>query len=165
MPVRQATTSDADVDALRALRLQAMDDAEHAFQSDRAREDARTPADWRAWLAHGATFFLHRDPGGDDPVGLVACVLDDDDPAIAWLLSMWVHPAARASGGADELVIAALDWARTAGARDVRLHVVESNERARRVYERHGFTPTGAQEIRDRDGAVETEMARPVDPP
>ena len=161
MPVRRATTVDAD--ALRSLRLQAMDDAEHAFQSNRAREEARTPADWQTWLERGATFFLEVHDGGDArPVGLAAGAIDDDDPAVAWLLSMWVDPGARASGGADELVAAVVDWAGSAGARVVQLHVVAGNDRARRVYERNGFVPTGASEIRARDGAVEIEMGRPA---
>jgi RimJ/RimL family protein N-acetyltransferase len=165
MRVRLATT--ADVDVLRSLRLQAMADAEHAFQSNRAREEARTPAEWRAWLEQGATFFLEVDGDGGDarPVGLAVGAVDDDDPARAWLLSMWVDPGARATGGADELVVAVVDWARKTGARVVRLHVVDGNDRARRVYERHGFLPTGSREIRERDGAVEIEMGRAVDDP
>lgn len=65
-------------------------------------------------------------------------------------------------GAAAALVGAVVDWARNEGARVVQLQVVASNARARRCYEKHGFTPTGRTSIRERDGAIEWQMERPI---
>jgi hypothetical protein len=35
---------------------------------------------------------------------MVAGLRDESDPAVVHLMAMWVHPAIRGSGGADELV-------------------------------------------------------------
>jgi len=77
-------------------------------------------------------------------------------------MSMWVDPASRGSGAADALIAAVLSWAEEEGARVMRLAVIETNVRARRCYERNGFRPTGKQIARERDGAIELEMERPL---
>jgi len=73
---------------------------------------------------------------------------------------MWVHPAARGTGGADELVHALVAWAEGERATIVRLDVIASNERARAFYERHGFRATGVESTRDGDGRIQTRMER-----
>jgi len=77
------------------------------------------------------------------------------------LMAMWVHPALRGSGAASALVQSVLDWAEARRASLVRLDVIEDNLRARRLYERHGFRPTGHITTRPRDGARELQMERP----
>ncbi len=59
---------------------------------------------------------------------------------------------------ADALVASVLSWAEAGGAVEVRLHVEKCNERARRFYMRNGFRSTGAEVVRERDGALEVEM-------
>jgi ribosomal protein S18 acetylase RimI-like enzyme len=44
----------------------------------------------------------------------------------------------------------------------VRLDVIEGNDRARRLYERHGFRATGHITVRARDGAREVQMERRI---
>jgi len=83
---------------------------------------------------------------------------DATDPAIVHLMAMWVHPALRGSGAASALVQAVLAWAEGRGASSVRLDVIDGNDRARRLYERHGFQPTGHSAMRPRDGAREVQM-------
>jgi ribosomal protein S18 acetylase RimI-like enzyme len=77
-------------------------------------------------------------------------------------MAMWVHPALRGSGAASALVQAVLAWAEERGARLVRLSVIDGNNRARRLYEKHGFQDTGHIALRPRDGAREVEMERRV---
>jgi GNAT superfamily N-acetyltransferase len=146
-----------DEPILRELRLQALTDAPDAFGSTYARELARTTADWQLWLAPGATFIFHESAGAR---GMVAGLHDEIDPAVVHLLAMWVHPANRGSGAADDLVAAVLAWARSEGAGLVRLKVIQANGRARRFYERIGFRPTGRQTVRERDGGIEIQMER-----
>jgi RimJ/RimL family protein N-acetyltransferase len=152
--MRRAIRGDEAI--LREVRLQALSEAPEAFGSTYEREAARTMADWQSWICGGAIFILDRPEGTR---GMVAGVADAADPSIVQLMAMWVHPAARGSGGADELVAAVLAWAKSQGAKSVSLKVIELNHRARRFYERCGFRVTGKEAIRARDGLVEVQMA------
>ena len=146
---------------LRDLRLQALAEAPEAFGSTYDRELARTPADWQRWLSSRITLILE-DAG--KACGLVTGMHDPDDSSIVYLMSMWVHPASRGSGAGDALVTELLTWARSAGARVVRLDVIRTNTRARRLYERHGFRLTGRETVRQRDGQIELQMERDLGP-
>jgi GNAT superfamily N-acetyltransferase len=157
--VRRAVIGDESI--LRDLRLQALSDAPDAFGSTYARELARTTADWQRWLSPGVTFLLEGPSGAG---GIVAGGRDASDPAIVHLMAMWVHPRRRGTDAADSLVAAVLSWARTEGAQVVRLDVVGSNARARRFYERNGFRPTGQETVRERDGHIEVQMERVLEP-
>ena len=57
---------------------------------------------------------------------------------------------------------AVLAWAQVRGASSVRLEVIDGNDRARRLYEKHGFEATGQIALRPRDSAREVQMERPV---
>jgi len=94
--------------------------------------------------------------------GIVAAVRDATDPEVVHLMAMWVHPVIRGSGASDDLVAAVAVWAGSEAARVVRLDVMQANERARRFYARHGFRPTGHEEVRERDGKIEVRMERLV---
>ena len=144
-----------DEDALRQLRIEALSDSPEQFGSTLDRERARTPEDWRSWIANAPTFFLQ---AGDQLRGLVCGVYHDDEPGAVFLVSMWVHPELRGSGGSAALVTALLQLLDERGVAQVYLEVVCGNESARRLYERHGFRATGGE--RPRGGLVEVEMLR-----
>ena len=146
---------------LRALRLQSLTDSPRAFSSTYEREVARTTEDWRRWLAPAATFILKAD---GEPRGLVAGVPDQNDSSIMHLMAMWVHPEIRGTGASDALISSVKGWAAQVGASQVRLKVVEGNERARRCYERAGFRATGRQSVLEKNGDIEIEMAWSGDP-
>jgi ribosomal protein S18 acetylase RimI-like enzyme len=65
-------------------------------------------------------------------------------------------------GHATRLVDAVRACAESDGARALYLHVGRENARARRFYERRGFSYTGGEVARVRDGAIELEMARSI---
>jgi len=153
--VRRAALGDEAI--LRELRLEAMCEAPDAFGSTYEKEVARTTADWRRWMSPGVTFILYEPAGAR---GMVAGVRDETDPAVVHLMAMWVHPQIRGSGGANELVAAVVAWAESVGAKLVRLKVIQGNDRARHFYERMGFSPTGQEEVRERDGRIEVHMER-----
>jgi ribosomal protein S18 acetylase RimI-like enzyme len=155
--IRRAESGDEPL--LREIRLEALAEAPEAFGSTLEREHARTLVDWQQWLSPSATFVLETDTG---PNGIAAAVPDSTDAAVVHLMAMWVHPALRASGAASALVQAVLVWAEGRGASLVRLDVIDGNERARRLYERHGFQATGQIAMRPRDGAREVQMERRV---
>jgi ribosomal protein S18 acetylase RimI-like enzyme len=138
----QALTAD-DWHLWRALRLQALTEDADAFGARLAdwqdvgdREDR-----WRARLSI---------PGGHDVVawcGEQPCGMASGVPAAgdSWitLISVWVAPGARGRGVGDALVADIVGHASDVGADGVRLDVAESNQAARRVYERHGFRLNG----------------------
>lgn len=153
--VRRAVPGDEPT--LRQLRLEALTDAPEAFCSTYDRELARTTADWQRWISRGVTLLLEESGVAR---GLVAGVWDAEDPSIVHIKSMWVHPALRGAGGADALVVEHLAWARTVGARLVRLDVIATNDRARRFYERHEFRATGPPSVREGDCREQLRMER-----
>jgi GNAT superfamily N-acetyltransferase len=155
--VRRARPGDEPT--VRSLRLQALSDAPDAFGSTYEREMARTPADWERWLSPMATFIATE---SGEPKGLVVGARDSHDPSVAYLLAMWIQPSLRGHGAADTLVAAVDAWAAVEGAAIVRLKFVRGNGSAERCYARNGFRPTGRETVRERDGAVEVEMERPV---
>jgi GNAT superfamily N-acetyltransferase len=157
-PVRRAVLGDEMI--LRELRLQALRDAPEAFGSTYERECGRTTAEWQQWLSPGATIVLYELTAAR---GMVAGLRDETDPAVVHLMAMWVHPAIRGSGGADELVSAVISWARSANAKLVRLKVIRGNDRARHFYERMGFRSTGHEGVRERDSVIEIQMERRAD--
>jgi GNAT superfamily N-acetyltransferase len=129
---------EADWALLRDLRLTALRDAPDAFWSTYDREVGLDETGWRDRLRDRAVFAGSH---AGEPAGLAAGYVDPDGEAN--LAMMWVSPAARGSGLADLLVRTVLDWARTAGRTRVLLWVADANTGARRLYERHGFVPTG----------------------
>jgi ribosomal protein S18 acetylase RimI-like enzyme len=129
----------------RELRLAALAEAPHAFgsrladwQGDGDREDR-----WRGRLsipgAHDIVAVLD-----DVPVGMASGVPTADADVVE-LISMWVAPAARGVGVADALMVDVERWARSTGARVLRLSVAPDNRAAIRLYRRNGFVDTGAQ--------------------
>lgn len=59
------------------------------------------------------------------------------------VISMWVDPSARGTGIADALIGAIAGWARSDGARTLKLWVADASPRARAFYQRAGFRATG----------------------
>ena len=154
MLVRRLTPT--DIDTLRRIRLEALRTDPDAFGSTLEREESRSDDDWRAWLGRGATFVAESD---GEPSGLVVA-LAQDDPSIVALLAMFVSSRVRRQGVGRALMEAAMEWAHAMGAERLELMVVEGNAPAASLYEACGFVYTGRSELRDRDGAVERQMAR-----
>jgi ribosomal protein S18 acetylase RimI-like enzyme len=144
-----------DVDVLRHIRLRALRDAPEAFWGTYESEVDQKPEDWRRWLATAALFVAE---DSDGTCGIAGGMAAPDNPAAAWLVSMWVAPERRGSGLADQLVAAVTAWAESEGRHRITLHVEEHNGRALRCYRRLGFALTGRRLHRPRDGAWELEM-------
>jgi ribosomal protein S18 acetylase RimI-like enzyme len=149
-----------DWETLREIRLAALAEAPYAFGSSYEREAVFTEEQWRGRLESRAiTFFaeLETEPA---PAG-IAGVYEENGRAD--LVSMWVRPGARGRGVADALVTAAADWAKAHGNDALYLWVTESNERARKLYDRCGFTPTGQRQPLPSDPSLpEIRMRRPL---
>lgn len=152
-----------DWPALRALRLEALQDAPIAYCEAYADAVRETDEGWRARAARGAE-------GGDSfqvlarlrglPVATAVGFLGAGDAVLA---AVYVTPACRGCGLLEAMVEQVAAWARERSCPRLRLLVHESNDRALRAYERLGFVATGHREPYPLDPATEeVELARPV---
>ena len=142
-----------DWPAWRAIRQRALAEAPAAFGSTLAEWQGAgdTEARWRDRLrAVPFNVLAEIDEAG---VGQVSGTAPDGDGVID-LISLWVAPEIRGAGAGDALVDSVVTWSRDQERPSVRLWVKRENARAVRLYERHGFVPTG-QTTRD-----EVEMQR-----
>ena len=140
----------------REIRLQALRDAPLAFASTYEREAAFEDAMWLHRIASSAQFLAIDQ---DEVVGTATGFVDPEDTTTALLVAMYVAPAARGNGIGERLVDAVVASARADGAHRVRLHVVETNPVAERLYSRCGFVRTGAtMRLPPRPDLLEYEM-------
>lgn len=139
--VREAKPDEWEL--LRDVRLAALREAPDAFASTYDREEPYPEERWRGWLTHESVMFFPYVAGVAEPAGLAGVLVKR---GAAQLVSMWVRPDARGRGVARALVSAAADWAKARGHDAMYLWVAESNEQARRLYERCGFTATGERQ-------------------
>ncbi len=152
---------------LRDLRLQALRAAPRAFGSTYEREAAFTDERWQEWAASAAA--------GANQVAIVAVAGgtwvamasgrlpvrgEEGASSVAWLLAVYVDPTWRSRGLGRAVSEGVISWARERGAAEVRLHVADWNDAARRVYEELGFRPTGERMTVPHDPPVdEIEMS------
>lgn len=127
----------------RRLRLAALSEAPHAFASQLADWEGERDAEerWRGRL--GIPESRHVVAMLDDHVVGMASGVPTPHADAVELISMWVAPGARGRGVGDALVRDIERWARTTGARVLRLSVAEGNPQAAGLYQRHGFRFTG----------------------
>ncbi|MBO0819743.1 MAG: GNAT family N-acetyltransferase [Nocardiopsaceae bacterium] len=142
---------------MRDVRLAALAEAPHAFESTYEREAGFTEERWRTRINDRSVNYLaydEADPG--EPVGLAGVFVPD---GAAELVSMWVRPSARGRKVGETLITACADWARSRGHDELFLWVFEPNTPARRLYERRGFLPTGErQPLPANPAAIEIKM-------
>ena len=127
-------------DAIRELRLRALQDAPWAFAMTYEQEVADPPERWE-WLAGQSEKGLALTVFVADDFDGMAGVYIEADKAYVW--GMWVDPRARGKGLAGELLRAAVEWARERGAARVELTVSDRAQAAAALYARLGFEPTG----------------------
>ncbi|HET7046210.1 MAG TPA: GNAT family N-acetyltransferase [Gaiellaceae bacterium] len=87
------------------------------------------------WRGYDGEVFLDPDGRGFSAIG------------DGWLNGLYVRPEAWGTGVAGELHDRAVEALREAGAATARLWVLEANVRARRFYERRGWTPDGSTRV------------------
>ncbi len=150
-----------DWPALRDVRLDALREAPFAFGSTYAREAAYTERMWRERASRRSSLLAYLPEFGQWPVGLVGSM--QEVPGVLELVSMWVRPQARERQVGSALVEAIVERAQRGQVPRVHLWVTESNNPARRLYERCGFSPTGERQPLPSDPALmELAMARAV---
>ncbi len=136
-----------------------MKEAPSAFGSKFEAEVGATEEQWRHRIA-GWTRFVAEVEG--KVVGVVG-VGPGEFSGTAALTSLWVDPRIRGSGVGSALIDAVVAWARGQGLSQIRLWVTELNQVAQALYERHGFTRTGAvQPVCPDEPGIEFEMSRRI---
>jgi ribosomal protein S18 acetylase RimI-like enzyme len=132
-------------------------EAPHAFGSTWEHEKDRTEEEWRNAVVSRMRFVAESD---GQAVGM-ASVGEAGPGREGSVTSFWVHPRARGKGVGDALLLATIESARLARYDELFLWVVENNDHAQRLYERHGFQRTGAtQLVRPGDDRLEYEMSK-----
>lgn len=127
----------------RELRLAALAEAPEAFGSTLADWSGLgdTEARWRSRLDDVALNLVLTLDG--NTAGMVSALSPDGDGQVE-LISLWITPAARGRGVGDEAIRRVLAWADDAHqGSSVMLSVKLDNDRAHRLYERHGFVDAG----------------------
>ncbi|MEW2626070.1 GNAT family N-acetyltransferase [Streptomyces sp. NPDC048106] len=138
-----------DWTALRELRLRALEADADAFGSTLADERARPEAFWLQRILRSAWFLAWC---AEQAVGVAALVAPPGSLTEERQLdAVWVAPAWRGRRVGEALIGAAIGHAAVHGATSVSLTVADSNERARSLYQRMGFRPTGERSPRPRE--------------
>jgi ribosomal protein S18 acetylase RimI-like enzyme len=130
---------------LRDVRLRALSDAPDAFGSTLALARQLTEADWRRRAGNGHVVVAHDDHAPDHGLAMGGALAPDGGPT-AFVWGMWTDPAARGRGLGGRVLDALLEHVTARAHAEVRLHVTEGNDGARRLYTSRGFTPTGTWE-------------------
>ena len=163
MSVELRRVSPDEWPALKALRLEALQDTPIAYCETYADAVRATDEQWVERAARGADGGEAFEVLGwerDLPVAMSVGFLEDGDAVLA---AVYVTPARRGHGLLDRMVEQVAAWAGGQGARRLRLLVHESNLSAQRAYARLGFVETGHREPYPLDPTTdEVEMARPL---
>ena len=151
---------------LRDVRLRALEDAPDSFGSTLAETRLRDDDHWRAWADSAgssaeAAVFVAVEEGRF--AGLCGSFLHGDDPRIGHIVAMWVAPESRGRALGGELLDAASRWSAAQGALELVLDVTETNEAARRLYRRSGFSETGeTASLRSNPSLITVQMRKPL---
>lgn len=161
MNIRRICTGDGT--RLREVRLRALRADPDAFGSTYEEAASRESAWWEDRIIDSATGndqFLAVVENGEEFIGLIGAYTPAGRPDVRHLVSTWVAPEARGRGLGMELVETVVEWAKAAGAAEVRLWVVDENRPAIALYETAGFVPTGdKQPLPSNPSLVESRMA------
>jgi ribosomal protein S18 acetylase RimI-like enzyme len=137
---RLMTLGPVEWERLRSIRLLALRDSPDAFGTT-LEEAMGWGADvWCDQLRSRPTIVAVQN-GAD--AGIARWALDQTQFDTAWLLSMWVAPAARRAGIGSALISAIVERARAAGVSRLLLDVADDNVAAVALYEANGFVPNG----------------------
>ena len=140
MTVRRLTPEDADL--WREVRLRMLSAEPENFGASYGDWVDRPIADWQNFLRH-IPCVVSLD--GDLAVGAMGLWRNEGrtERHRATLIAVWLDPEFRGAGRADAMLDEIVAIARERGIVQIELNVHDANDRARRLYERHGFVRYG----------------------
>ncbi|MGH3613968.1 MAG: GNAT family N-acetyltransferase [Pseudonocardia sp.] len=130
---------------VRDMRIAALDDAPGAFVSTAETEEDQLTEYWQDQF-DWATWVIARDH--EQVVGIAALALPDGEspPDSRYVESVWVAPTHRRHGVLRQMLEHLERLAKSAGATELRLWVLDTNGSAGRAYERLDFRPIPGSE-------------------
>jgi RimJ/RimL family protein N-acetyltransferase len=140
--IRRVT--EADVEALIDIRLEALQNHPVAFSADYENDLQRPLAEWLQRIGESPTFMAW---DGDTAAGM-AGIFSGWSSKTSHQGTIWgvyVRPAYRGRGLCEDLVRRCLEWARENGKKIVYIAAASNNTAAIRCYERCGFSVFGLQ--------------------
>jgi GNAT superfamily N-acetyltransferase len=115
-------------------------------------------------IEHRDTEYLLGSPDADSPPAGVCQLRYRHSVWMAaedcWLEDLYVEDSARGAGLGGALIELALERARERGCRRIELDTSESNEAARRLYARHGFSESSKSDAPARDLFLGRQLER-----
>lgn len=145
----------------RDIRLEALRRAPEAFGTGLDEWEGRPLSDFADWLTRSRIWSLG--PLAH-PLGVAGWYRDKDDPALGWLIAVYLRPEARGKGQAGRLIARVMRDAAMAGCARMALNVGAGNRAAQTLYRRAGFYPAGDAEP-TRAGVEQIEMRRDLPAP
>ncbi len=142
---------EADVEAYRELRLEALRAHPSAFAADYEQTAAKPAAYWAETVQRGASgqgAIIYLAVAADQtPVGMTGLYVEPSAKVrhSGHIWGVYVRPPWRGKGLATRLVTACLDWAKTQAVRIVKLQVEVANAAAVGCYARLGFSVYGIE--------------------
>jgi len=140
----------SEVEALRALRIEALRCCPVAFTADLSEAETRPLDAWRDQVTRGGgdgTELILVAAEGEHLAGMTGVWAPKSGKCahVGTVWGVYVRPPFRGRGLAERMILAGIEWARTISLLRLKLSVVEGNDRARRCYERCGFTAYGIE--------------------
>jgi GNAT superfamily N-acetyltransferase len=155
MNLRLATQYDWE--AVRAIRLEALQSEPGVFGSSYARESLYDEAQWRAWSAGpGKAIFLLYD--GESLIGITGVLAHRDDPSTAMCIASYLKPAYRGQKLSRLFYQARLDWAREQGFTRLVVGHRAANLPSLYANQAFGFQETHREQHTWHDGTEEQEI-------
>lgn len=132
----------ADVEAFRAIRLEALRREPASFASSLVDWEALTPDEWRGRMKSGPIVAAFRD---EEAVGLMGLLLRTGRRMVhrATVIMVYVRREERGVGLADAMLATLVEMAREMRIRQLELHASTENPQAIRFYLRSGFNEIG----------------------
>jgi ribosomal protein S18 acetylase RimI-like enzyme len=160
-PIEITRLSPDEWAAYRAIRLEALHDSPQAFGSTYADFVEKPPSYWQARLQNAAAeqgnwlYFARR---GEQLVGIIGAYCEEGQPESAWVISVYVSPAARGQGVGAALMQHQLTALKKRGVRTAVLEVMVDQHPARALYQRCGFREVSRIVNRMGDGQDHEEI-------
>ncbi|HWM74940.1 MAG TPA: GNAT family N-acetyltransferase [Nocardioides sp.] len=155
--------SEADWQAYRDLRLEALRESPDSFAASYDEESQHDEQFWRERMRGARRLMAERN---GEAVGLVGLGIHDQDPEIGEILGLWVAPEARRSRVAWDLLWAVAKQAYADGRRQLYFWVGSDNGPAVAFASTFGFRPTSERRLvpaaSEVDGSDEVAMVLPL---
>jgi RimJ/RimL family protein N-acetyltransferase len=141
-----------EAEAFAALRIEAVRDYPLAFTADHSETAARPPEVWRQQAARSGgdgSELIVLAWGGEQLAGMLGVVAPNSGKLahVGTIWGVYVRPPFRGRAIGQQMLRAAIDWARARPLATLKLSVVAGNDIAKKCYEQAGFAVYGVEPL------------------